>query len=155
MTEDVDSEMDETDLAILHSLMKNARITISKMSQEIDVPDATISHRLKRLERAVIKGYTAILDPQTVGLEMTAIIIIQTETEKHSAVKVALSKLEEVSEVYSVSGEYDLLIKLWAHDMEELNQVINSKIRSIDGVDDLTEMIVMERVKEEIVPLIE
>jgi Lrp/AsnC family transcriptional regulator for asnA, asnC and gidA len=39
--------------------------------------------------------------------------------------------------------------------MEELNHVINSKIRSIDGVEDLTEMIVMERVKEEIVPLIE
>jgi Lrp/AsnC family transcriptional regulator, regulator for asnA, asnC and gidA len=155
MTEDVDSEMDETDLAILHSLMKNARITISKMSQEIDVPDATIWHRLKRLERTVIKGYTVILDPPAIGLEMTAIIIIQTETEKHSAAKIALSKLEEVSEVYSVSGEYDLLIKLWAHDMEELNHVINSKIRSIDGVDDLTEMIVMERVKEEIVPLIE
>ena len=155
MTEDVNSEMDETDSAIIHSLVKNARITISKMSQEIDVPDATISHRLKRLERTVIKGYTVILDPQAIGLEMTAIIIIQTETEKHSAVKIALSKLEEVSEVYSVSGEYDLLIKLWAHDMEELNHVINSKIRSIDGVDDLTEMIVMERVKEEIVPLIE
>jgi len=155
MTEEADSEMDETDLAILHSLVKNARITISKMSQEIDVPDATISHRLKRLEQAVIKGYTVILDPPTMGLEMTAIIIIQTETEKHSAVKIALSKLEEVSEVYSVSGEYDLLIKLWAHDMEELNHVINSKIRSIDGVEDLTEMIVMERVKEEIVPLIE
>jgi Lrp/AsnC family transcriptional regulator for asnA, asnC and gidA len=155
MTEDVNSEMDETDSAILHSLTKNARITISKMSQEIDVPDATISHRLKRLERTVIKGYTVILDPQAIGLDMTAIIIIQTETEKHSAVKIALSKLEEVSEVYSVSGEYDLLIKLWAHDMEELNHVINSKIRSIDGVDDLTEMIVMERVKEEMTPLIE
>ena len=155
MTEDVNSEMDETDSAILHSLTKNARITISKMSQEIDVPDATISHRLKRLERTMIKGYTVILDPQAIGLDMTAIIIIQTETEKHSAVKIALSDLEEVSEVYSVSGEYDLLIKLWAHDMEELNQVINSKIRSIDGVDDLTEMIVMERVKEEMTPLIE
>jgi len=155
MTEDVNSEMDETDSAILHSLTKNARITISKMSQEIDVPDATISHRLKRLERTMIKGYTVILDPQAIGLDMTAIIIIQTETEKHSAVKIALSNLEEVSEVYSVSGEYDLLIKLWAHNMEELNHVINSKIRSIDGVDDLTEMIVMERVKEEMTPLIE
>lgn len=155
MTEDVNSEMDETDSAILHSLTKNARITISKMSQEIDVPDATISHRLKRLERTMIKGYTVILDPQAIGLDMTAIIIIQTETEKHSAVKIALSNLEEVSEVYSVSGEYDLLIKLWAHDMEELNHAINSKIRSIDGVDDLTEMIVMERVKEEMTPLIE
>jgi Lrp/AsnC family transcriptional regulator for asnA, asnC and gidA len=155
MTEDVNSEMDETDSAILRSLTKNARITISKMSQEIDVPDATISHRLKRLERTMIKGYTVILDPQAIGLDMTAIIIIQTETEKHSAVKIALSDLEEVSEVYSVSGEYDLLIKLWAHNMEELNHVINSKIRSIDGVDDLTEMIVMERVKEEMTPLIE
>ena len=125
------------------------------MSEDIDVPDATISHRLKRLEREVIKGYTVILDPDKVGLEMTpAIIIIQTETEKHSAVKLALSKLDEVSEVYSVSGEYDLLTKLWAHNMEELNQIINTKIRSIDGVDDLTEMIVMERVKEGTVPLL-
>lgn len=154
MTTDTDSELDEIDLAILGSLVKNARITLSKMSEDIDVPDATISHRLKRLEREVIKGYTVILDPEKVGLEMTAIIIIQTETEKHGAVKIALSNLAEVSEVYSVSGEYDLLTKLWAHDMEELNQIINNKIRSVDGVEDLTEMIVMERVKEGTVPLL-
>ncbi len=154
MTEDVDSAMDETDLAILQALVKNGRITLSKMSEDIGVPDATISHRLKRLEREVVKGYTVILDPDKVGLEMTAIIIIQTETEKHGAVKYALSDLDEVSEVYSVSGEYDLLIKLWAHDMEELNQLIDNKIRSIDGVEDLTEMIVMERVKEGTAPLL-
>lgn len=154
MTEDVDSALDETDLAILRALAKNARITLSKMSEDIDVPDATISHRLKRLERVVIRGYTVVFDPDAVGLDMTAIIIIQTETEKHSAVKHALADLNEVSEVYSVSGEYDLLIKLWAHDMEELSRLIDSKIRSIDGVDDLTEMLVMERVKEGILPLL-
>ena len=153
MTADIDSDLDETDLAILHALAKNARITLSKMSEDIDVPDATISHRLKRLEQDVIKGYTAIFDPDTVGLHMTAIIIIQTETEKHSAVKHALADLDEVSEVYSVSGEYDLLIKLWAHNMEGLNQLIDHKIRAIDGVDDLTEMLVMERVKEGTLPL--
>ncbi len=154
MTGEVDSEVDDTDLAILQSLSRNARMTISKMSLEMGVPDATISHRLKRLEREVIKGYTVVLDHQKIGLEVTAIIIIQTETEKQGAVKLALSKLHEVSEVYSVSGEYDLLIKLWAHDIEELNHIINSKIRAIDGVDDLTEMIIMERVKEEIAPFI-
>jgi len=58
--------------------------------------------------------------------------------------------LEEVSEVYSVSGEYDILIKVWVTGIEELNQLLNSKIRSVDGVEDLTEMIVMERVKEDI-----
>lgn len=142
--------MDDVDLAILRSLIKNSRITISQMSKEIDIPDATISNRLKKLEVDLIKRYTMILDWQKLGLEITSIIIIQTESEKHESVKEELSRLEEVSEVYSVSGEYDILIKVWVPGIEELNQLINSKIRSIDGVQDLTEMIVMERVKEDI-----
>ena len=146
--------MDDLDAEILRSLIKNSRITLSQMSKEIDVPDATISNRLKKLEENVIKRYTVILDWQKIGLDITTIIIIQTESEKHEYVKEELSKLEEVSEVYSVSGEYDILIKVWVSDIEELNQLMNTKIRSVDGVEDLTEMIVMERVKEEMVPLI-
>ena len=142
--------MDDVDLAILRSLIKNSRITISQMSKEIDIPDATISNRLKKLEKSVIKRYTLIPDWQKIGLEITSIIIIQTESEKHELVKVELSRLKEVSEVYSVSGEYDILIKVWVKSIEDLNRLINSKIRSIDGVEDLTEMIVMERVKEDI-----
>ena len=146
--------MDDLDTDILRSLIKNSRITLSQMSKEIDAPDATISNRLKKLENDVIKRYTIILDWEKIGLDITTIIIIQTESEKHESVKEELSKLEEVSEVYSVSGEYDILIKVWVRDIEELNQLMNTKIRSVDGVEDLTEMIVMERVKEEMVPLI-
>lgn len=142
--------MDDIDFAILRSLIKNSRITISQMSKEIDIPDATISNRLKKLEYDVIKRYTMIPDWQKIGLEITSIIIIQTESEKHESVKDMLKKLEEVSEVYSVSGEYDILIKVWVKSIEDLNQLINSKIRSIDGIEDLTEMIVMERVKEDV-----
>jgi len=142
--------MDDVDLAILRSLIKNSRITISQMSKEIDIPDATISNRLKKLENNVIKRYTLIPDWQKIGLEITSIIIIQTESERHEIVKEELSRLKEVSEVYSVSGEYDILIKVWVKSIEDLNQLVNSKIRSIDGVEDLTEMIVMERVKEDI-----
>jgi Lrp/AsnC family transcriptional regulator for asnA, asnC and gidA len=146
----LDKKMDDVDLAILRSLIKNSRITISQMSKEIDVPDATISNRLKKLETDVIKRYTMIPNWKKLGLDITAIIIIQTESEKHESVKEELSKLEEASEVYSVSGEYDILIKVWVPGIEELNQLINSKIRSVDGVEDLTEMIVMERIKEDI-----
>jgi Lrp/AsnC family transcriptional regulator for asnA, asnC and gidA len=143
--------MDDIDSEIIRSLVRNSRITLSQMSKEIDVPDATISNRLKKLEKSVIKQYTLIVDPDKLGLKVTAIIIIQTESEKHENVKNELSKLEEVSEVYSVSGEYDILIKVWARSIEELNEIMNSKIRSVDGVEDLTEMIVMERVKEGVI----
>ena len=141
--------MDQLDLEILSSLIQNSRKTISQISKEINAPDATISNRLKKLENNVIKHYTMILDWPKIGLDITAIIIIQTESERHQFVKEELSKLEEVSEVYSVSGEYDILIKIWGQSIAKLNQLINSKIRSIDGVEDLTEMIVMERVKED------
>jgi Lrp/AsnC family transcriptional regulator, regulator for asnA, asnC and gidA len=144
--------MDDIDLEIIRSLVRNSRITLSQMSKEIAVPDATISNRLKKLEKNVIKQYTLIVNPDELGLTVTAIIIIQTESEKHENVKNELSKLQEVSEVYSVSGEYDILIKVWAHSIEELNGIMNSKVRSVEGVEDLTEMIVMERVKEGVIP---
>ncbi len=146
--------MDDIDSEIIRSLVRNSRITLSQMSKEINVPDATISNRLKKLEKNVIKQYTLIVNPDEVGLTVTAIIIIQTESEKHENVKFELSKLEEASEVYSVSGEYDILIKVWAHSIEELNEIMNVKIRSVDGVEDLTEMIVLERVKEGVIPSI-
>jgi Lrp/AsnC family transcriptional regulator for asnA, asnC and gidA len=148
----MDDELDDIDSRIIHSLIENARITLSQMSKEIDVPDATISNRLKKLDKNVIKQYTLILDLDKFGLKVTAIIIIQTESDKHRSVESKLAKLEEVSEVYSISGEYDILIKVWAHSLEELNNIVNSKIRSVDGVEDLMEMIVMERVKEGVMP---
>jgi Lrp/AsnC family transcriptional regulator, regulator for asnA, asnC and gidA len=148
----MDDELDDIDSRIIHSLVENARITLSQMSKEIDVPDATISNRLKKLDKNVIKQYTLILDLDKFGLKVTAIIIIQTESDKHRSVESKLAKLEEVSEVYSISGEYDILIKVWAHSLEELNNIVNSKIRSVDGVEDLMEMIVMERVKEGVMP---
>ncbi len=62
------------------------------MSKEIKVPDATISNRLKKLEKDVIKQYTLIIDPDKIGLKVTAIIITQTESEKHENVKKELFK---------------------------------------------------------------
>ena len=75
-------QMVDTDMEILRSLVQNSRISISQMSKEIDVPDATISNRLKKLEKNVIKQYTLILDPEKLGLKVTAIIIVQTESER-------------------------------------------------------------------------
>lgn len=146
--------MDDIDFRIIRSLVNNSRMTLSQMSKEINVPDATISNRLKKLEENIIKQYTLLLNPQEVGLKVTAFIIIQTESEKHEEVEKQLSTLEELSEVYSISGEYDILIKVWAASIEELNKIVNTKIRSVDGVEDLTEMIVMDRIKEGVIPLI-
>lgn len=142
--------MDETDKKILSVLVENSRTPISKISQKTTIPDSTISNRLKKLEQnKTIQKYTTILNPESLGIQINAIIIIQTETEKHEHVENELPKLNEVSQVYSVSGEYDILIKVWAHTLEELNEIINQKIRTIDGIEELRELIVMDTLKDE------
>ena len=142
--------MDETDEKILSALVENSRMPISKISQKTNIPDSTISNRIKKLEKnGVIEKYTTILDPEKDGINVSAIIIIQTETEKHENVEKELPKLKEVTDVYTVSGEYDILIKLWAHTLDELNDIINSEIRTIDGIEELRELIVMDVLKEE------
>ena len=123
---------------------------ISKISSKTGIPDSTVSNRIKKLENNnIIEQYTTIINPEAIGIKVIAMIIIQTETEKHENVEIELPKLDKVSQVYSISGEYDILIKVWAHTLEELNDIVNSEIRTIDGIEELRELIVMEKLKEE------
>ena len=142
--------MDETDKKILNALSENARTSISTISKKTGIPNSTISNRIHKLEENnTIEQYTTIFNPEKIGVNITALIIIQTETEKHENVEIELPKLEQVNQVYSISGEYDILIKVWAKNLEELNDIINSQIRTIDGIEELRELIVMERLKDE------
>jgi Lrp/AsnC family transcriptional regulator for asnA, asnC and gidA len=147
-------EIDEVDSSILRLLRQNARMSFTEMSRITGISDATIQNRLKRMrERGIIERLTVIANPEATGYAVTAIMLVQTDTEKHDEAKEALSMLPEISEVYSVLGEYDLFVKVWAKSLEELNRIINDHIRAIDGIEDLLEIVVVERVKEEAPPV--
>ena len=147
-------EIDEVDSSILRLLRENARMSFTEMARQTGISDATIQHRLKRMrERGIIERLTVIANPEATGYTVTAIMLVQTDTEKHDEAKAALSALPEVSEVYSVLGEYDLFVKVWAKGLEELNRFINDSVRSVEGIEDLLEIVVVERVKEEAPPV--
>jgi len=147
-------DLDEIDLAILRHLRKNSRMRFHEMSKLTGIPDATLQFRLKRMmEKGVIDKFTAIAKPEWTGYTVIALVLVQTDTDRHDEAKVHLAELPEISVVYSVLGEYDLFIKLWARSLDELNSLINDKIRSIDGIEDLLEIVVVERVKEDAPPV--
>ena len=147
-------EIDEVDSSILRLLRENARMSFTEMARKTGIPDATIQNRLKRMrERGIIERMTVIVNPEATGYVVMAIMLVQTDTEKHDEAKEALSALPEISEVYSVLGEYDLFVKVWAKGLEELNHFINDHIRSVEGIEDLLEIVVVERVKEEAPPV--
>lgn len=143
-------DLDEIDRIILHSLRCNARMSLQEMSRRSGISDATIHFRLKRLKsRGAIERFTIIASPAVTGYSVAAIIMLQTDTERHDEAEAALAAIPEVTEVCGILGEYDLYVKVWSRSLEELNCLINDRIRSIEGIEDLHEMVVAKRVKEE------
>ncbi|VVB72833.1 putative HTH-type transcriptional regulator [uncultured archaeon] len=147
-------DLDDVDRAILRHLRQSSRMSLQEMSRRTGVSDATLQFRLKRLKaKRAIERFTIIASPKATGYAVTAIILVQTDAEKHDQAMKALAAIPEVTEVYGVLGEYDLFVKVWSRSLEELNALINDSIRSIEGIEDLIEIVVVKRAKEETAPV--
>lgn len=146
--------LDEVDRAILRSLRENARISLQEMSRKSGISDATIQFRLKRMKaNGAIERFTIMANPAATGYAVTAIMLVQTDAERHDQALIDLGKIPEITEVYGILGEYDLFLKVWSKSLEELNSLINDRIRSISGIEDLHEIVVVERAKDETPPV--
>ncbi|MCD6164718.1 MAG: Lrp/AsnC family transcriptional regulator [Candidatus Odinarchaeota archaeon] len=143
------SNIDEIDFKILKELQKNGKISFAEIFRRTGIPDSTIYDRISRLkEKKVIKGFTVILDDKKLGINITALVGIETRSENYGKVAKELSRIDEVIEVYGVTGEFDLMVKIKAVSMEDLSRILNV-IRSMNGVDDIFVMTVLETFKEE------
>ncbi|MBN1235716.1 MAG: Lrp/AsnC family transcriptional regulator [Methanotrichaceae archaeon] len=147
-------DLDEVDRGILHHLRQNARMSLQEMSRKSGISDATIQFRLKRMKaNGVIERFTIMASPAATGHVVTAIMLVQTDAERHDKVTIDLAKIPEITEVYGILGEYDLFLKVWSKSLEELNALINDRIRSIDGIEDLHEIVVVKRAKDKAPPV--
>jgi Lrp/AsnC family transcriptional regulator for asnA, asnC and gidA len=147
-------DLDEVDRVILRSLRENARISLQEISRRSGVSDATIQFRLRRLKaNGVIERFTISASPEATGYAVTAIILVQTDGDRHDRTVSELVKVPHITEVYGILGEYDLFLKVWCRSLDELKVIINDKIRSLQGIEDLHEIIVMDRAKEEMPPV--
>ena len=152
MSESLD--LDEMDRTILRNLRENARMSLQEISRRSGVSDATIQFRLRRMKSAgVIERFTISASPAATGYAVTAIILVQTDGDRHDQARTELAKVPQITEVYGILGEYDLFLKVWCRSLEELKVIINDRIRSLPGIEDLHEIIVMERAKEEMPPV--
>ena len=81
-------ELDDTDRAIIAALLQDARASQRELARTVGVAQGTITNRLKRLEKiGVIKGYSVVLDPESVGWSMTIMAGLRIEKGKMISVQ--------------------------------------------------------------------
>jgi len=143
-------ELDEIDRKILIALQKDARISFKKIADETGVSEATVFVRVKKMqERGVIKSFMAVVDPRTVGKSLTAIVLVRAQPKGLPGLLDALKKLDDIYEVYDVTGQYYSILKIRTSGTEQLSKIID-EIGQVEGVAGTETVIVLRTVKEEL-----
>jgi len=143
--------LDETDLQILRTLQKNAKLTTKELADAVHLTPTPVFERQKRLERkGYIKKYVAVLDPDKLGQSLLVFCKVKLKQINHEIADAfvrRVMRLPEVTECYNTSGSYDYLLKVRATDMKQYQQFILTKLGEIENVNSIESTFVMSEVK--------
>jgi len=142
-------ELDDVDRQILNLLQDNARRSFKEIAEEAKVSEATVFVRVKKLmKNSVIKSYKAIVDPKQVGKGTLAFVMLKANPNVYTKVLPTLVNMDEIYEIFDVTGAYYAILKIRTSSTEELAALID-KIGMIEGITGTETAMVLRSIKEE------
>ncbi len=118
--------LNNVDQRILEVLLKDARISLKDLGQQVGLSSPSISERLHRLEeRGVIRGFTVDIDPQALGYQLQAIVRIRPLPGKLQIVQQLIEETPEFCECDKVTGEDCYIARLYVRSIAQLDQIID------------------------------
>ena len=129
-------KLDATDYRILRELQKDSRLTVKELAAKIHLSPSPTFERQKRLENeGYITRYMAVVDAEKVGNGIT--VLCNIRLKQHS------QDIDEITECFNTSGEYDFLIKVYARDMHAYQQFMQHKLGAMSCLGSLHSVFVM------------
>ena len=133
--------MDRIDLNILKELQQNARITNQELSERVNLSPTPCLRRVKMLEDAgVIKGYSAVVDPDAYGLPVMAFVTVRLERQTDAEIvsfEKAVMDLDEVVACYLMSGRQDYMLQVFAHSLKDYENFVRNKLTHVSGLGEM------------------
>ena len=143
--------LDELDKAILQALQTDGRISNADLARQINLSPPAVHARIRRLEKqGYIRQYTALLDPEKAGYDMTCFVQMSLQVHQHQqveAIRLAIQQMPEVLECYHLTGEFDYLMKIVVHNRQDLERFVMQRLTVLPGVARVQTGIVLSAVK--------
>ena len=145
--------MDAIDRKIIAELQADGRLTVTELAQRVALSVAPCHRRLRELERSgAIRGYRAIIDPAAVGLEFEVLVQVTMDREDASTIadfEDGLAAIPEIRHAERLFGDPDYLLRVATTDLTAYQELRDSKLAALPGVQRLTSTIVMKRVVDD------
>jgi DNA-binding Lrp family transcriptional regulator len=142
-------KLEELDRKILNVLNRNARMSFRLIAKELRISPTTLYSKVKKLERSgVLKGYIPLIDKESVGYDLMAIISLRVRQEKDIEVQKAIAKFPQVGAVYEVTGNWDLILVCYFKGRDDLTNFLKKEL-PLTNIERAMTHLVLNVVKEE------
>ncbi|MEL6615131.1 MAG: Lrp/AsnC family transcriptional regulator [Bacteroidota bacterium] len=141
--------IDATDAQILDLLQTRGRIKRTEIAEAVGLSIPSVSERMRKLEaRGVIDGYHAAVNAKRLGRDITAFVRVRSlGSEHYDAFVDAVTAMDEVLELHSITGEGSHLIKVRVANTAALEQLLGS-LQALKGVRGTQTSLVLSTLKE-------
>lgn len=133
-----DEILDEIDIRILKELQRDSHQTVKELAAKVNLSPSPTFERQKRLEReGYIERYMAVVNPAKAGNGMMVLcnIRLKQHNQKNNRDFLdAVQTIDEITECYNTSGDFDFQIKVYVRDMNDYQKFILEKLGNIDCI---------------------
>ena len=137
---------------VLNALRENARVSAGTIAERGGFDPQEVEKTIKQLENEhVIRGYTAICDDSVDDGKVRAVIEVRVSPDRDGGfdrVAKRIARFPEVSDLYLISGSFDLLISIEGRSLREVADFVASKLATIDGVLSTSTGFMLKKYKE-------
>ena len=143
------SKLDEIDIKLLMLLQEDGRTSQHDLAEAVGLSSPATGERVRKLvEHGVIRKFTAILDPKTLGLDVTAFITVGIDGSDHYAEFVRhADHTPEILQCHAVTGEGSHMLSIRTASTSTLERLL-ARIQSWPGVTSTTTSVVLSSSKE-------
>ena len=145
-------KLDATDIRILRALQQNARLTVKELAARVNLSPSPTFERQKRLEReGYIQRYVAVTDHHKLGNHVIVLCNIRLKQHTHELIQQFMDTvqgIEQITECYNTSGDFDFQIKVFARDMKAYQDFMLNTLGNIDCIGSLHSVFVIGEIKD-------
>lgn len=142
-------KLDRLDDEMIRLLQKDGRIPNTEIAKKLEISEATVRSRLKRLIDEEYIQIVAVSNPLKLGFNFVGIIHIQVDIRKITRITKELEKIKSLWFIVHGTGNSDIYTEFVARSLDELNDLLYNKINTIDGVIRTDTTLILKYIKRE------
>ena len=133
-------------MKILSELSSDASISVPKLAKKINTNTSVVYSRIKRLlKQKLIQRFTIDVNDKELGYGVKSVTGINMDSKKRDNIIDSLFSIDGVREISEVTGRFDIMVTMYAKNLNEMHKVVSEKIGKIDGIIGSESFIEMKR----------